>query len=388
MEQKKRKTLLIGGDFFIRKILNSLKQDKHEPIIIDILEKKKQTKYDPISVAAVQADFDYPDGCRCLLYEYVDVAANVVFIQELPGQNTHTIPLNELLSGYEKIVIWSISPENAREVISAVNTKGSDNVYILCADDEIDRHYIFQVHKRKDPDNEVKLRELLLYSNEVETAFELAVNYLIPPNPWGAMIQTGRTSPLNIIPFILPVKNESEQEVIKDSGVYRLIAFPKPSVSLQYFYESINAFVSRFVSSLQLEVITFRNDHPSFKQIEHQGKAFVVKSYPYPIFEKFYHHIVSSANGVIIVPRGGFSTIKNCIRYGMDIFSFDGFSPNLITLTDTLKSYVVNISTEEKIVCDEISGQVFTREQVMKNKTSLYKSEDESIRWFKNTFLG
>src|SRR5207247_245643 len=95
--------------------------------------------------------------------------------------------------------------------------------------------------------------------------------------------------------------------------------------------------------------------------------------------------IIASCNGLVIVPRGGFSTIRDAVRYGLDIFA-DPFedSPNKIMMTEAIGLNLEDFFQPQARTIND--GYVTSPENKQNNKIKLGAFENKCIQWFRTEF--
>ena len=306
-----------------------------------------------------------------------------VELAEVQDRDGKKLPLQKFLSRYEKIGILSVNPNNAALVIYLSKRFDAKQLLVLCTDDEIDRRFGYFTYLKSNPGAESDARKAFWFPPIAEEAFEAVRRFVIPEQPWKKMLCIGRRNEIEIIPYLYPIKNnilEKPEDLPSTSkSIYNLVFYPKPSLSLEHFKNSIDAFMNGWKASQALRIITFRNDmltHQIYNNRE-------IRCYPYPIDELHYHQIIASCSGLVIVPRGGLSTIRDAVRYGLDIFSdpFE-FSPNRITLTSELGLHLEDFYSVARV--DD--GYVTSPEIKRSNKSKLEIYESRCIQWFRDEF--
>jgi hypothetical protein len=253
---------------------------------------------------------------------------------------------------------------------------------ILCLDDEIARRHNFFSQIKINPGSESDARKACWFPAIVQDAFESIERFVIPEQPWRDMLSIGRNAQLEIVPYLLPLKNNifvrRGDLPATSRSTYILLFFPKPSIGLEFFKKSVEMFMSGWKAKHPLRIVTFRNDLHS-----RVVNGCDIRCYPYPVNERHYHEIMASCNGMVIVPRGGLSTIRDAVRYGLDMFSdpFD-FSPNRTTLTAA-----IGLTLEDpRSPPDVVDGYVTSPETKRRNMMRLGAFENKCIQWFRNEF--
>ena len=377
-----KRSLVIGfnGHFVIRKLLDTVLMDDFEPLPIDLLRHGPITESSPADVGFYADIPRLPRGVRDFyLPPFLD-NYNSAAVETADGE---TIPLNRFLAGYEKIGILSINPDNAHLVVYLSKHFEQHQLCILCTDDEIIRRYNYFSRINAFPETKDESRQKFLFPPIVEEAFESMKRFVIPEQPWKSMLSLERESDLEVIPQLLPLKNKifnkrHELPPISKS-TYTLQFYPKPSLSRDVFQSSLESFIQGWKSDIPLRIITFRNDifgaHVVF------GRD--LRCYPYPISEHEYHRIIASCNGMVITPRGGFTTIRDAIRYGLDIFAdTQGFSPNRVQLT---KEFGVQLEASGSGV--QVNDGYATDPAVkQQNQTAMAAADSKCIQWFRKEF--
>lgn len=329
------RTLIVTdrADFFIPKLLASVTVDEHEPLPVDVL------RYGPVRTdASPQAFTDqvpmlrWPPGVR-------EFCADGLGAEVQPG----VVTLDKLLDRYGQVAVYSVNPWNADLINHLVARWPQGHLSIICSDDEIERHFNYQRYAAAEADStparDAELRAAFLYPPAVEAAFEGMRRWFIGRAPWEAMLRTGRRSPIELIPHLPPILNRigGLEEVTRSDRVYRVVLFPKPSVGRDHFNAAAQTLArAAAASGLPLEIVSFRNDMPTLSAVEVDGRKVWLRCHPYPIDQAMYHRIVAAAHGIVIVPRGGLSTIRDGVRYGLDLISLLPNTPNEFACRDDL----------------------------------------------------
>lgn len=321
----RRRTLIVTSrdDFFIPKLLDSILGPAQPPLPIDVLRFGPSTTPDsPQAFAGQVAMPGWPPGVR----EFS--AASLHHAVAPTGQS-----LDGLLDGYDRVAVYSVHPDNA-DLILHVRARHPHVAFsVICSDDEIERHWNYQRLARQQPEQDALWRQRCLYPDAVQRAFEATPRFFIGRQPWAAMLRTGRTAPLSVVGWVPPIVNRVADFVApaRADHVYRLVLFPKPSVRQDAFLEAARQ-IARAHRAAPLEMVSFRNDMPTLSNID----GLWLRCHPYPLDEVAYHRAIAGSHGLAIVPRGGLSTIRDAVRYGLDLVSFDADSPNALTLGEDI----------------------------------------------------
>jgi len=375
-----RRTVIFAGtsDRFVPKLLRSIQEDRYEPISIDVLVKVNQSGQ-PNAMMHALGDVPWPPSTNLYFYEESD--SGKFFIQGAGSSDSFLI----FLSQHEKVAFWSITADNAKEIILSIRALGSARVTVLCSDDEVERHAAYKTMFSKNPEKALEYRKQFKYSIEIEEAFEIVSRFMIPKHPWENMLKIGRKNTIEILPFICPFKNNYNPTIKTRSEKYKVIAFPKPSLGLSEFNRTFNLIRANLVSKNGLEISTFRNDlHPRHTYV-HEDQNIVLTCYPYPISESFYHELIANADAMIIVPRGSLSITRDAVRYGLDLISANPLTPNNITLRDDFGIQLFDANTVLN-VCPR-RNRLSSPEALLLNQERLYAYESRSKIFFKAEFL-
>ncbi|WP_156422140.1 hypothetical protein [Paucibacter sp. KCTC 42545] len=356
------------------KLLASVQLDIHEPLPIDVLRfgiiHKDKSPQDFVDQVAMLA---WPRGVREYVAETLD--------DEVSTDGTNVL---DLFEQYNQIAVYSVNPWNADLINRLIELYPQEKLSIICSDDEIDRHWKYQCLIRSEPnrssERDAELREKLLYPPSVEKAFEGMRRWLIGRTPWEEMLRTGRRAPIEILPHIPPILNRIPglQDVERSESVYRIVLFPKPSVGKDHFLEAARKIVQEN-KTLALEIVSFRNDMPTLSLIDAGTRPVWLRCYPYPIYEDMYHRIIAASHGLVIVPRGGLSTIRDAVRYGLDLISIFPNTANELAVTADIG---LLLSPLEKL---EIQG-IDSQQRRNFNRTALARYEFSSITAFRNIY--
>lgn len=364
-------------DFFMPKLLASVAVDGFEPLPIDVLrygalrdDASPQAFTDQVPMLA------WPPGVREFSAEALDAGVQ-------PGGE----PLDSLLARYEQIAVYSVNPWNADLINHLVDHWPQDRISIICSDDEIERHWNYQRHAAAEPartaERDAELRAAFLYPPAVEQAFEGMRRWFIGRAPWEAMLRTGRRSAIELIPHVPPILNRIAglERVTRGDKVYRVVLFPKPSVAREHFLAAARTLArAATAQGLALEIVSFRNDMPTLSPVDGDGATVWLRCHPYPIAEDMYHRIVAAAHGLVIVPRGGLSTIRDAVRYGLDLLSLFPNVPNEYACRDDIG---LQFTPPEQLTLDGEAAQA--RRQA--NRTALARYEFAAIAAFRQTYV-
>lgn len=379
------RTLIVTdrADFFMPKLLASVAVDGWEPLPIDVL-RWGEVRAD----ASPQAFTDqvpmqpWPPGVR----EYFcDSLGGVV----RPGG----LPLEQWLDSYAQIAVYSVTPWNADLINRLVEQRPPEQLSVICSDDEIERHWNYQRHAinepERTPERDEMLRAAYLYPPSVQSAFEGVRRWFIGRKPWSSMLRTGRESEIELIPHIPPILNRITgiENVPRGERVYRVVLFPKPSVGRQHFMTAAQTLAQAAVAQqLPIEFVSFRNDLPTLSRVELPEAAASgappvwLRCHPYPIDEAMYHRIIAGAHGLVIVPRGGLSTIRDAVRYGLDLISPFANTPNEFACRDDLG---LTLTAPEEMTIGGSAAQA--RRQA--NREALARYEFEAIAAFRHLYI-
>ncbi len=375
-----RKTVIFAGtgDTFVPKLLRSIQEDRYEPISIDVLVKVNKSRKPNAMIHALE-DVPWPPSTNLYFYEESD--SGEFFIQGAGSSDS----FHDFLSRHEKIAFWSITADNAKEIILSVRALGSARVTVLCSDDEVERHAAYKTMFSQNPEKAHEYRKKFKYSIDVEQAFEIVFRFMIPKYPWKSMLEIGRKNTIELLPFICPFKNNFNPTIKPRSEKYKVIAFPKPSVGLSEFNRVFNLIRANLVSTNGLEICTFRNDLHPRHAYTHEDQNIVLTSYPYPISESFYHELIANADAMIIVPRGGMSITRDAVRYGLDLITANSLTPNNITLRDDFGIKLFDVNNVLN-VCPR-RNRLSSPEELLLNQERLYAYESRSKFFFRKEFL-
>lgn len=371
------------ADFFMPKLLASVALDGFEPLPIDVLrygalrdDASPQAFTDQVPMLA------WPPGVREFSADGLDAAVQ-------PGGE----PLDALLARYAQIAIYSVNPWNADLINHLVARWPQDRLSIICSDDEIERHWNYQRHAAAEParsaERDAELRAAFLYPPAVEQAFEGMRRWFIGRAPWEAMLRTGRRSAIELIPHVPPILNRIAglENVARGDKVYRVVLFPKPSVAREHFMAAAQTLArAAAASGLALEIVSFRNDMPTLSPVAVEGAGVStgapvwLRCHPYPIDEAMYHRIVAAAHGLVIVPRGGLSTIRDAVRYGLDLLSLFPNVPNEFACRDDIG---LQFTPPEQLSLNGADAQA--RRQA--NRTALARYEFAAVAAFRQTYV-
>lgn len=315
------RTLIVTdrADFFMAKLLRSVVMDEYEPLPVDVL------RYGPApSTAHPQAFSDqvamrpWPAGVR-------EFSAHDLHHAVAPtGQS-----LDSLLDGAARVAVYSVNPGNADLINHLVERWPQLPLSVICSDDEIERHWNYQRRMADAPQQQAQWRQAFLYPESVERAFEGVKRWFIGRMPWEQMLRTGRRSDLTLIPWVPPILNRMPglADVTRPADRLRIVLFPKPSVTREAFVQAARTLTAALPGQ-RLEIVSFRNDLPTLSQIEGAW----VRCWPYPVDEVQYHRVVAGAHAMVAVPRGGLSTLRDAVRYGLDLVSLYPNTPNELSL--------------------------------------------------------
>lgn len=365
------------ADFFMPKLLASVALDGFEPLPIDVLrygavrdDASPQAFTDQVPMLA------WPPGVREFSADGLDAAVQ-------PGGE----PLDALLARYAQIAVYSVNPWNADLINHLVDRWPQDRISIICSDDEIERHWNYQRHAAAEPartaGRDAELRAAFLYPPAVEQAFEGMRRWFIGRAPWEAMLRTGRRSPIELIPHVPPILNRIAglENVARGGQVYRVVLFPKPSVAREHFLAAAQTLArAATASGLPLEIVSFRNDMPTLSPVDGGGTTVWLRCHPYPIDEAMYHRIVAAAHGLVIVPRGGLSTIRDAVRYGLDLLSLFPNVPNEFACRDDIG---LQFTPPEALSLNGADAQA--RRQA--NRVALARYEFAAVAAFRQTYV-
>lgn len=364
------RTLIVTdrADFFCPKLLASVVVDEFEPLAVDVLRfgalRPNDSPQAFTDQVAMQA---WPPGVREFVAEDLRHAV-------APGGRS----LDALLDGYARVAVYSINPWNAPLINHLAQQWPHLPLSVICSDDEIERHWNFQRQVAEEPGREAELREAFLYPVEVGQAFEAVRRFFIGRQPWEAMLRTGRQNDLELLPWVPPILNRMPglADLPRSSSVYRVVLFPKPSVGREHFMQAARALVAGHAGR-PLEIVTFRNDLPSLSNLE----GVWLRCHPYPIDEAQYHRIIAGSHGLVIVPRGGLSTIRDAARYGLDLISAFPNTPNEHAL---LHDIGLTLTPIDALHLDDANGQATGRRQ--RNRATLARYEFAAIAAFRNEY--
>lgn len=378
------RTLIVTdrADFFMPKLLASVALDGHEPLAVDVLRwGPARDDASPQAFTDQVAMQPWPPGVREYACDGLDQAVS-------PGGHTGVSSLDALLDGYAQIAVYSVNPWNAGLINHLVAHWPQEQLSIICSDDEIERHWNYQRHAAAEPERtaarDAELRAAFLYPPEVERAFEGMQRWFIGRAPWEAMLRTGRKSPITLIPHVPPILNRIPgiHQVQRGERVYRVVLFPKPSVAREHFMAAAQSLArAAAAAGLPLEIVSFRNDMPTLSAVDAgQGGTVWLRCHPYPIEEAMYHRIVAAAHGLVIVPRGGLSTIRDAVRYGLDLISLFPNTPNEFACRDDIG---LAFTPPEQL---SIAGDGPAQRRAA-NRAALGRYEFAAIAAFRQTYL-
>lgn len=315
------------ADFFMPKLLASVALDGWEPLPIDML------RFGAVRADASPQAFTDQVPMRPLPPGVREFRAESLHTAVAPGGGT----LAALLDGYARVAVYSVNPWNAPLINHLVEHWPQLPLSVICSDDEIERHWNYQrlaaAEPGRSPQRDAELRQAFLYPPEVQAAFEGVRRFFIGRAPWEQMLRTGRCAPLELVPWVPPILNRMPglEQVPRSRDVYRLVLFPKPSVGHEHFVQAARALAAA-QRGRPFELVSFRNDMPTLSQVD----GVWLRCHPYPIDEAMYHRVVAGAHGLVIVPRGGLSTIRDAVRYGLDLVSVFPNTPNEIAVSADL----------------------------------------------------
>ncbi len=337
MSSSSRRTLIVTdrADFFMPKLLASVALDGWEPLPIDVLRYgAPRAESSPQAFTDQVAMQPWPPGVQ-------EFSADGLDSKVVPGDSG----LDAWLDGYGQIAVYSVNPWNADLINHLVARYPQEQLSVICSDDEIERHWNYQRHAAQEPqrsaERDAELRAAFLYPPAVEQAFEGMRRWFIGRTPWEAMLRSGRRAPIELIPHVPPILNRMPglHGVARSAQVYRVVLFPKPSVGREHFLQAARRIAQTVARErgLPVEIVSFRNDMPTLSSADEggaDGAAPVwLRCHPYPIDEAQYHRIVAAAHGLVLVPRGGLSTIRDAVRYGLDLVSLYPNTPNELAVT-------------------------------------------------------
>ena len=336
MPSTRRRTLIVTNraDFFVPKLLASVAVDRWEPLPIDVL------RYGPVPVETSPQAFTDQVPMQPWQPGVVEFSADSLGSPVLPGGGT----LDALLDRYDQIAVYSVNPDNADLINHLVAHYPQEQLSVICSDDEIERHWNYQRHAaletQRSPARDAELRTAFMYPPAVAQAFEGVRRWFIGRAPWETMLRTGRQAPIELVPHVPPILNRMPglEAVARSAQVYRVVLFPKPSVGREHFVQAARRIAQTVAreQGLAVEIVSFRNDMPTLCAAD-DGAAgdppVWVRCHPYPIDEAMYHRIVAGAHGLVLVPRGGLSTIRDAVRYGLDLVSLYPNTPNELAVT-------------------------------------------------------
>ncbi len=367
----RRRTLVITdrADFFIPKLLASVALDAYEPLPIDVLRYGfRRRENSPYAFTDQVPMLQFPQGVREFTAETLD-------------------GLDALFEGYGQIAVYSVNPGNANLINHLVARYPQEQLSIICSDDEIERHWRYQNYAANEPnrtaERDAELRSSFLYPPAVEQAFEGMRRWFIGRRPWETMLRKGRHAPLELIPHVPPILNRIAglQDVARSDSIYRVVLFPKPSVGREHFKHAARSIAKAGVDK-RIEIVSFRNDMPTLSQVDggEAGSPPVwQRCYPYPIDEASYHRVIAAAHGLVLVPRGGLSTIRDAVRYGLDLVSMFPNTPNELAVTKDMGLRLTDIHS-----LDIASGDANTRRDA--NRAALARYEYAAISAFRATY--
>lgn len=390
---RRSRTLIVTdrADFFMPKLLASVAVDGFEPLAVDVLRwGPARADASPQAFTDQVAMLAWPPGVREYSCDGLDQAVS-------PGDHAGAMSLDALLDGYAQIAVYSVNPWNAALINHLVAHWPQEQLSIICSDDEIERHWNYQRHAAAEPqrtaERDAELRAAFLYPPEVEQAFEGMQRWFIGRAPWEAMLRTGRKAPITLIPHVPPILNRMAgiEAVVRGERVYRVVLFPKPSVAREHFMAAAQSLArAAAAAGLPMEIVSFRNDMPTLSAVQageggqggqgSQGSTVWLRCHPYPIDEAMYHRIIAAAHGLVIVPRGGLSTIRDAVRYGLDLISLFANTPNEFACRDDIG---LAFTPPEALA---IAGAAALQRRAA-NRAALARYEFAAIAAFRQTYL-
>ena len=356
-------------DYFVGKILGAVVAGGFEPLPIDVLRfgPRPGEALGTVAMHHAVPMPSWPAGVR--EFALADLTAAVT-----PGGGG----FDAFLGGYAKIAVLSLHPGTADLIHHVLDHHPALPLSVLNTDDDIDRHYLFHRERAADPAREAELREILLYPPSVERAFQRVARFFINPQPWLAMLRIGRTDEPSLIPWMTPVINRvpGVEDVKRLNHAYSVVLFVKPSVGLAQF-QDVARTIAAGNKGRPVQIVTFRNDMPTQSEID----GVPVRCYPYPLDEVAYHRILAAAHGVVIVPRGGLSAIRDAVRYGLDVITPVENLINHIVLTADVGLEMTGI---DDLRLDDPDGKIAQRRE--NNRAALARYEFGSIAAFRREY--
>lgn len=365
------RTLIISNptDFFVGKILAAIACDRYEQLPIDVLrfgpkpadEIKGMAMHEAVPMPA------WPNGVR-------------EFSIETLGDRVTPIDqsLEAFVAGYARVGVLSLNPWNVDIVRHLIDNFPQLPLSVICMDDEIDRHFLYQRAVAADPSREAESRLALHYSTEVQETFEKVSRFFINPRPWEMMLRTGRKNDLTLIPWLPPLINHIEDmgEVRRSNHCYNVVLFVKPAVLMPQF-QDIARMIAAGNRDRPVQIVTFRNDLPTQSEID----GVPVRCYPYPIDEIAYHRIIAACHGVVINPRGGMATIRDAVRYKLDVIT-----PMLNMINHIVLAADVGLEFTDigDLRLDDPDGAIARRRA--KNSSALGRYEFDAIAAFRREY--
>jgi hypothetical protein len=305
------RTLIVTtrDDFLIGRVLRTVALDEFEPLPIDVLRFGEMPPQDKtaIFINGTLPMPAWPCGVREFVVETLD--------QKVAPTGWS---LDDLIQRYARVAVMSIHPGNALIINHLLERHPDKPLSVICNDDEIDRYYLYQQQIAQAPERESYFRSILLYSPEVERAFEGVRRFFLGRNPWEMMLRTGRQNEVELVPWMQPLINKIPRvsTVERRDDIYTVILFLRPSVSL----DSVQEFGKRIAAGNRgrpINMVTFRNDLPTLSEID----GISLRCYPYPLNELGYHQVIAQSHGVVMNPRGAISTLRDAVRYRLDLIT-------------------------------------------------------------------
>lgn len=382
-----QRTLILTtpNDFFMVKLLRTIQTDVHEPLAIDLLRYGQRATLGGVD-ACVDADA-LPPGVRQFWVDPGRVPAEADFanlvVQADGGEAAQ--PLQQLLSGYENIAVYSINAVHGPLLPWLRETFGAQRLSVLCSDNEIDlRHRAMAVRRQRG--GPLTVAERTSFPESVERAFEAVDRFVVPRQPWQDMLALERQSPFEVDPYLIPIKNELRglTPVRAADGSYQLMLHAKPSLPREEFARQLQQVLAAWRHDRPLRLLTLRNDINSgwVDLPEGRGRC-LLTVHPYPMPERHYLELLLGCDGLAIVPRGGLVTIRDAARVGLDLVNLDeGFNPNLQTLRDEIGLVVAGADDLATLHQGRLQAAA-VRQQ---NGRRLAQYENRCIQWFRQRY--
>jgi hypothetical protein len=345
----RRRTLICthAGDQFVARLLRSLQGDAFEPILVDVLHYTNPDVAGPGATPAGRAAL-YPEGVRA--YE-IDTLPNAAADPEQAAirrfdptarvrdaAGAFDAGATEFFDSYEQFFVWSIGGMNAEFLQWLTASYGRERVELLVSDDEVDRRWrVKQLLAGNAAATAVAARYL---PPPIEQAFEAVRHFWVSRLPWESMIRFERHADSVIHPCTLPIKNSigALASIRPPTDCYVLMLHPKPSLPRDEALAQLHRFMQNWQVDRRLRVVTLRNDMASTDLPLPDGRNVCeLRVYPYPLSESMYFELMARCHGLMLVPRGGLTSIRDAVRMGLDLHDDDSaFSPNRVTLREEM----------------------------------------------------